>query len=142
MLLIFVIPFLLILGLLAYSDVRTRQLADVHLALLWLLPGLILLESLQGAVTAYTVAGGAFALAYAGAYAIPAFFLKKPFLRSGDIVILPPVLAFAFTVAGYLGADMVLLALGFSLIVSYKKELPFAAILFGVALICASLGLL
>jgi hypothetical protein len=132
--LIFVGAFLFVLGILALEDIRTRKLADILLAILWML--MVIGHSIE-------LAGLAFAFAFLLLYAAPICFWKRPIVRWGDVLLLPPLIAFCSVVGGLTGIYFAILMLGFTLIVSFKKELPFAAICFGTALIvviCALFG--
>lgn len=132
---VFIGGFLFCLCLLAIDDWKTRKLHDTDIGLLWC--SLALLGWTGGnVVAAFAFAGFSFACSYMLLYSLQIYFFKKPLLRGGDILIFPPFVAFCALVAGPIGFGWAACVLGISLIVSYKKELPFAAMLFGAALVC------
>jgi hypothetical protein len=136
--LVFVGAFLTVLFVIADEDWKTRKLSDASLMLLW---GALCIpfytESAWMATIGFAIAGLGFLLSYGCLYTCPIMVFKRPLLRSGDIILLPAVLAFGAVVAGFCGICVVGFVVGLSLIISYKKELPFALPMFLAAFACA-----
>jgi hypothetical protein len=126
----FAFAFLVILSSLAYSDLKTRKLKDVELALLWF--SLVIPAMLQPELTPIVMgaAGLGFAWIYGVLYAFPIQILKKPLIRGGDVIIFPPFFAYLCGMFGMAGGYAGLAFTGLILMISYKKEQPVAFAMF------------
>ncbi len=133
---VFLVLFMAVLAHVGWKDYKTRLISDLDLSILWCLIILLSLDSFLGPVL---LLGAIFSVSYLGLYSLPIEVYGKPIMRFGDILLLPAMTSFGFLMLGLFGIYLTGAILGISLIVSFKKELPFGTVMSGFGLILVSL---
>lgn len=131
----FLFLFVLVLGHIGFTDYKKRLMSDIGLGTLWMLTALLSNSIPQSLF----IMGGIFPIGYLGLYSLPIVAFKKPIMRFGDILLLPPMVAFSFAMFGLEGLSLFAGALGVVMIFSYKKELPFGTVMAFFSLILIGL---